>query len=78
MIIFWPVKCYKWILALTFASFCAGLMCIKDMEDSLLLASDMPFSVPSAAGHEVQLSSKHVRITPDNRTEYIRLALNYR
>ena len=38
----------------------------------------MAFSTPSAAGHDVSLSSKHTKITTDNRAEYIRLALNYR
>lgn len=53
-------------------------MCIKDMEPEMLRAADMPFSTPSAAGHEVMLSSKHTRITTDNRSEYVRLALHYR
>ena len=39
----------------------------------------MPFSTPSAAGNECHLSTcKYRRITPDNRGEYIRLALSYR
>ena len=39
----------------------------------------MPFSTPSAAGHECHLSTcKYRRITPNNRGEYIRLALSYR
>ncbi|XP_064637694.1 E3 ubiquitin-protein ligase HERC2-like isoform X2 [Lineus longissimus] len=55
-----------------------GLMCIKDMDDEALAQADMPFSTPSAASHEVQLSSKYVKIIPENRSEYIRQALNYR
>ncbi len=55
-----------------------GLMCIKDMTEDALTAADMPFSTPSAAGHEVQLASRYSRITPENRNEYVRLALNYR
>ncbi len=37
-----------------------GLMCIRDMDpDSKdFSAMDMPFSTPSAAGHEVKLSSR--------------------
>ena len=37
-----------------------GLYCIRDMEpDSKAFgAMDMPFSTPSAAGHEVQLSAR--------------------
>ena len=56
----------------------AGLMCIKDMDEEGLRSADMAFSTPSAAGHDVSLSSKHTKITTDNRAEYIRLALNYR
>ncbi|XP_074649618.1 E3 ubiquitin-protein ligase HERC2-like [Tubulanus polymorphus] len=55
-----------------------GLMCIKDMDDEALRSADMPFSTPSSAATEVQLSSKYTRITPENRHEYVRLALNYR
>ena len=55
-----------------------GLMCIKDMDEDMLRVADMPFSTPSAAGNEVTLTTKHTRITPDNRNEYVRLALNYR
>ena len=53
-------------------------MCIKDMDEEGLRSADMAFSTPSAAGHDVSLSSKHTKITTDNRAEYIRLALNYR
>ena len=37
-----------------------GLLCVRDMDpDSRAFASlDLPFSTPSAAGHEVQLSSR--------------------
>lgn len=53
-------------------------MCIKDMDEDVLRAADMPFSTPSAAGNEIHLSSKHQKITLENRAEYVRLALNYR
>lgn len=39
---------------------------------------ELPFSIPSAAGHEVPLSSRHKRVTPDNKEEYVQLALHYR
>ncbi|XP_052796353.1 E3 ubiquitin-protein ligase HERC2-like isoform X2 [Mya arenaria] len=58
--------------------FVPGLMCIKEMEEGELRRADMPFSVPSSTGQEVHLSNKHVRITTDNRAEYIRLAMNSR
>ena len=59
-------------------AFHLGLMCIKDMTDTALIAADMPFSTPSATGQEIQLSTKYNRITPENRAEYLRMALNYR
>ncbi|KAI8124304.1 putative E3 ubiquitin-protein ligase HERC2, partial [Lucilia cuprina] len=43
----------------------AGLLCIQ-----------LPFSTSSAKGHEVPLSKRYTRITPQNRQEYVRLALN--
>lgn len=57
-----------------------GLMCIRDMEadNKAFQTIDMPFSTPSASGHEVQLSSKYKTITVENRMEYVRLALSYR
>lgn len=58
--------------------FCVGLMCIKDMDGEALRSADMPFSTTSATGHETQLSTKYARITPDNRHEYVHLALAYR
>ena len=48
------------------------------MDAEMLRSADMPFSTPSAASHEVNLTSKYARITPDNRNEYVRLALHYR
>jgi E3 ubiquitin-protein ligase HERC2 len=48
------------------------------MDDEALRTVDMPFSTTSAAGHEVQLGSKLVRILPENRNDYVRLALAYR
>lgn len=58
----------------------AGLLCIRDMEDDpkVFQTLELPFSTPSAKGHEVQLSSRYTRITPQNRAEYVKLALNFR
>ena len=56
----------------------AGLMCIKEMDEEELRAADMAFSVPSSTGQEIHLSNKYSRITPENKSEYIRLAMNYR
>jgi len=56
----------------------AGLMCIKEMDEIDLRRADMPFSVPSSTGQEIHLSNKYSKILPDNKSEYIRLALNYR
>lgn len=58
--------------------FVPGLMCIKEMADEDLRNADMPFSVPSASGQEMQLSMKYNRIIPENRSEYIKSAMNYR
>ncbi|ESO89418.1 hypothetical protein LOTGIDRAFT_218809 [Lottia gigantea] len=58
--------------------FLPGLICIKGMDDESLKAADMPFSIPSASSQEVHLSSKYSRITPENKSEYIKLAMNYR
>ncbi|KAG1662456.1 E3 ubiquitin-protein ligase HERC2 [Nymphon striatum] len=57
-----------------------GLMCIQDMEEeeNVFQKMDMPFSTPSSSGQEIRLSTRHKRITLDNRSEFIRLALNYR
>nr|XP_022328228.1 E3 ubiquitin-protein ligase HERC2-like isoform X2 [Crassostrea virginica] len=52
-----------------------GLIYIKDLTDDKL---EMPFSIPSSSGQEVQLSSKHSKITPANKLEYIKQAINYR
>lgn len=58
----------------------AGLLCIRDMEDEpkLFQTLELPFSTPSAKGHEVALSTRYTRITPQNRQEYVRLALSFR
>ncbi|XP_048243824.1 E3 ubiquitin-protein ligase HERC2-like isoform X1 [Haliotis rufescens] len=58
--------------------FVPGLMCIKEMDGETLKINEMPFSIPSATGQEIQLSSKYARIMSDNRAEYIKLAMNYR
>lgn len=56
-----------------------GLLCIRDMDDPKVFQSmELPFSTPSAKGHEVPLSTKYTRISPLNRQEYVKLALNYR
>ena len=46
--------------------------------DEELKTTDMAFSVPSSTGQEIHLSNKYSRITPENKPEYIRLAMNYR
>lgn len=53
-------------------------MCIRDMEEKAFHKMDMPFSTPSASGHDVPLSTKYKCITLKNRAEYVRLALSYR
>lgn len=57
-----------------------GLLCIRDMEPSARVfhTLELPFVTPSAAGHEVPLSSRYQRVTSENRLEYVRLALRYR
>ncbi|XP_063244096.1 E3 ubiquitin-protein ligase HERC2 isoform X2 [Bacillus rossius redtenbacheri] len=57
-----------------------GLLCIRDMEpdDKVFQTLEMPFSTPSAFGNEVSLSTRYRRIMPENRLEYVKLALNYR
>lgn len=55
-----------------------GLIYIKDLTDDKLQTVEMPFSIPSSSGQEVQLSSKHSKITPTNKMEYIKQAINYR
>ncbi|XP_042876756.1 E3 ubiquitin-protein ligase HERC2-like isoform X6 [Penaeus japonicus] len=57
-----------------------GLMCVQQMEgdEKTFTSLDLPFTTTSAAGNEVSLSSRHLRITMSNRHEYVRLALNYR
>ncbi|XP_061183765.1 E3 ubiquitin-protein ligase HERC2-like isoform X1 [Saccostrea echinata] len=55
-----------------------GLICIKDLTDEKLQAVEMPFSIPSSSGQEVQLSAKYSKITPANKVEYIKQAINYR
>lgn len=57
-----------------------GLLCIRDMDpdEKVFQSLEMPFSTPSAVGHDVPLSNRYKKITPENRREYVRLALNYR
>ncbi|XP_042217246.1 E3 ubiquitin-protein ligase HERC2-like isoform X2 [Homarus americanus] len=57
-----------------------GLMCVQQMEgdDKDFCSMALPFTTTSAAGHDVQLSTRHTRITLSTRHEYVRLALNYR
>jgi E3 ubiquitin-protein ligase HERC2 len=57
-----------------------GLLCIRDMDDDpkIFQSMELPFSTPSAKGHEVFLSTKYTHINPENRQEYVRLALSYR
>uniref|UniRef100_A0A6B2EBN7 HECT-type E3 ubiquitin transferase n=1 Tax=Phlebotomus kandelakii TaxID=1109342 RepID=A0A6B2EBN7_9DIPT len=58
----------------------AGLLCIRDMDDDpkVFDTLELPFATPSAKGHEISLSTRYIKITPQNRHEYIKLALNYR
>nr|XP_032812660.1 E3 ubiquitin-protein ligase HERC2 isoform X4 [Petromyzon marinus] len=60
--------------------FIPGLMYIRDMEASAaeFESMAMPFTVPSASGQDIQLSTKHSYITMENRSEYVRLAIGYR
>ncbi|XP_052278368.1 E3 ubiquitin-protein ligase HERC2-like [Dreissena polymorpha] len=58
--------------------FVPGLMCIKEMLEPDLIHADMPFSIPSSTGQEIHLSNNHNKITVTNRSEYIRLAMEYR
>ena len=60
--------------------FIRGLMYIRDNEATSeeFEAMSLPFTVPSASGQDIQLSSKYTHITLDNRAEYVRLAINYR
>lgn len=44
----------------------------------LPLFSITDFSTPSAKGHDCQLSTRYTKITPQNKQEYVRLALNCR
>lgn len=55
-------------------------MYIRDNEASAeqFEAMPLPFTVSNACGQEVQLSSKYSHISLENRTEYVRLAINYR
>lgn len=57
-----------------------SLICIRDMDDDpkVFQALHLPFSTPSARGHDCQLSTRYAKITPSNKQEYVRLALNYR
>jgi hypothetical protein len=49
-----------------------------DDDPKIFQTMELPFSTPSAKGHEVFLSTKYTQITPENRQEYVKLALNYR
>ncbi|KAF8789187.1 putative E3 ubiquitin-protein ligase HERC2 like protein [Argiope bruennichi] len=56
----------------------AGLISVRYMEPDTVRKFDLPFSTHSTTGTEVPLSSKYSSVTPENRIEYIRLALSYR
>uniref|UniRef100_H3B372 HECT-type E3 ubiquitin transferase n=1 Tax=Latimeria chalumnae TaxID=7897 RepID=H3B372_LATCH len=60
--------------------FIPGLMYIRDNEATAeeFEAMVLPFTVPSASGQDIQLSSKYTHIVQENRAEYVRLAINYR
>lgn len=55
-----------------------GLLCIRNMSSDEFQNLEMPFSTPSSCGADVPLSTKYKKITFENRTEYVRLALNFR
>ncbi|XP_046392159.1 E3 ubiquitin-protein ligase HERC2-like [Ischnura elegans] len=57
-----------------------GLTCIRDMDgdEAAFRSLAMPFSTPSSTGHEITLSTRHRRITPSHRHEYVKLALHCR
>ena len=55
-----------------------GLLFIRDMNPGDKSLLDIPFSTTSASGHEICLSSVHRKVTPNNKQDFIRLALNYR
>jgi E3 ubiquitin-protein ligase HERC2 len=55
-----------------------GLIAIRDMDDAALRAADLPFSAPASDGREVALSARYTRVTPDNKQEYVKMALNFR
>ena len=48
------------------------------MDEHLLRGIEMPFSTTGTSGKEMKLSHKYTKITPSNRDEYIKLALDYR
>lgn len=58
----------------------AGLLYIRDMENDPRVFSslELPFTTSSAKSHEVPLSNLYAKIAPENRHEYVRLALNFR
>ncbi|KAG8176599.1 hypothetical protein JTE90_026848 [Oedothorax gibbosus] len=56
----------------------AGLVSVRYMEPDNIRKFDLPFSTHSTTGVEIPLSSKYAYVTPENRMEYIRLALSYR
>lgn len=55
-----------------------GLLFIRDMNPGDKSLLDIPFSTTSSSGHEICLSSVHRKVTPNNKQDFIRLALNYR
>ena len=62
---FWPALCH-----------------IRDFKvaeaDMTLSQLDLPFTTSSASGQEVALSTVHRRITSENRSLYLKLALQFR
>ena len=55
-----------------------SLVFIRDCSDDELLALDLAFATPSACGRDVQLSTRYRKVTPENRSEYVQMALHYR
>merc|ERR1719427_1663632 len=58
--------------------FVPKIMFIKRMEKSELSDLKAPFSVMSASGDEIKLSSTEEFLTPGNKEDYINLAVKYR
>ncbi len=59
------------------AGFLPRLNFVREFDNSQDI-TDLSFSVVSSNGAEVQLGDKHSKLLPENKNEYIRLAIQYR